>query len=70
MWQLTGEQVDFPAVVAETFELAPSVFYLSAFCGNASVEHLRPARDEAYLKPQVKRGQVKQETLFSVMYFT
>ncbi len=26
MWQLTGEQVDFPVVVAETFELAPSVF--------------------------------------------
>ena len=56
---LTGEQVDFPAIVTEVFELAPTVFCWSAFCGSASVEQLRLARDAAHLKLQVKRGRLK-----------
>ena len=56
---LTGEQVDFPAIVTETFELAQTVFCWSAFCGSASVEQLRLVRDATYLKLQVKRGRLK-----------
>ncbi len=67
---LAGEQLDFPALATETFDLAPSVFCWSAFCGSASVENLRLARDAAHPKLQVKCGRVKQETPFSVMHFT
>ena len=56
---LAGEQVDFPAIATEAFELAPTVFCWSAFCGNASIEELRLARDAAHLKLQVKRGRLK-----------
>jgi hypothetical protein len=62
---LTGEQVDFPAIVTEAFELAPTVFCWSAFCGHASVEQLRLARDAAHLKLQVKRGRLKLAELGS-----
>jgi hypothetical protein len=65
---LTGEQVDFLAVVTETFELAPGIFGWSAFCGSASVEQLRLARDAAYLKLQVKRGRLKLAELGSNRY--
>lgn len=61
---LAGEQVDFPAIVTETFELAPSVFCWSAFCGTASVEDLRLAREAAHLKTQAQRGRlnVREQT--------
>ena len=50
---LAGEQLDFPAIAAGAFELAPTVFCWSAFCGNASIEDLRLAREAAYLKLQL-----------------
>lgn len=56
---LAGEQLDFPAIATEDFDLAPTVFCWSAFCSNASIEQLRQARDAAYLKLQVKRGRLK-----------
>jgi hypothetical protein len=56
---LTGEQVDFPAIATEAFELAPTVFCWSVFCGSASVEQLRLAHDAAHLKLQVQRGRLK-----------
>lgn len=62
---LAGEQLDFPAIATETFDLAPSVFCWSAFCGNASIEQLRQARDAAYLKLQAKRGRLKLAELGS-----
>jgi len=46
---LAGEQLDFPLIVTETFDLAPTVFCWSAFCGNASIEQLRLAHDVAQL---------------------
>ncbi len=62
---LIGEQLDFPAIVTEAFDLAPSVFCWSAFCGTTSIEQLRQARDAAYLKLQVKRGRLKLAELGS-----
>ncbi len=62
---LAGEQLDFPAIVTETFDLAPTVFCWSAFCGSASIEQLRQARDVAHLKLQVKSGRLKLEKLGS-----
>lgn len=56
---LAGEQLDFPVIATETFDLAPTVFCWSAFCGSASIEQLRQARDAAYLKLQVQRGRLK-----------
>ncbi len=57
---LAGEQLDFPAIVTETFDLAPTVF-----CGSASIEQLRQARDVAHLKLLVKRGRLKLAELGS-----
>jgi len=56
---LAGEQLDLPVIATETFDLAPTVFCWSAFCGSASIEQLRQARDAAYLKLQVQRGRLK-----------
>jgi hypothetical protein len=56
---LAGEQLDFPLIVTEAFDLAPTVFCWSAFCGSASIEQLRLAHDAAHLKLQVKRGRLK-----------
>jgi hypothetical protein len=53
---LTGEQIDFPAIATETFELQPGVFTWSAFCGSASLEELRLARDAVHLKLQARNG--------------
>jgi len=61
----TSQQVDFPLIVTEAFELAPGVSCWSAFCGNASVEDLCLARDAAHLKLQVKSGRVKLAELGS-----
>ena len=56
---LAGEQVNFPAMVTEAFELASGVFTWSAFCGDASIEELRLAREAAHLKLQAKNGRLK-----------
>ena len=56
---LAGEQLDFPLIVTEAFDLAPTVFCWSAFCGNASIEQLRLAREAAYLKVQAKNGRLR-----------
>jgi hypothetical protein len=56
---LAGEQLDFPAIATETFDLAPTVFCWSAFCGSASIEQLRQAHDAAYLKLQARSGRLK-----------
>ena len=62
---LVGEQLDFPAIATETFDLAPTVFCWSAFCGSAGIEQLRLAHDAAHLKLQVKRGRLKLAELGS-----
>ena len=62
---LVGEQFNFPLIATETFDLAPTVFCWSAFCGNASIEQLRQAHDAAHLKLQVKRGRLKLAELGS-----
>jgi len=56
---LAGEQIDFPAIATETFELQPGVFAWSAFCGRASIEDLRMAREAVHLKLQAKNGRLK-----------
>jgi hypothetical protein len=56
---LAGEQVDFPALVTEAFDLPPTVFAWNAFCGDASIEDLRLAREAARLKLQAKNGRLK-----------
>jgi hypothetical protein len=56
---LAGEQLDFPLIVTEAFDLAPTVFCWSAFCGNASIEDLRLAREAAHLKVQARNGRLK-----------
>ena len=56
---LAGEQLDFPLIVTETFDLAPTVFCWSAFCGNASIEQLRQAHDAAHLKILARNGRLK-----------
>jgi hypothetical protein len=56
---LAGEQPDFPLIVTEAFDLAPTVFCWSAFCGNASIEDLRLVREAAYLKVQARNGRLK-----------
>lgn len=56
---LAGEQVDFPAIMTEAFELASGVFAWSAFCGSASIEYLRLAREAVHLKVQAKNGRLK-----------
>ncbi len=56
---LAGEQLDFPAIATESFDLAAGVFCWSAFCGSASIEQLRQAHDAAHLHLQVKRGRLK-----------
>jgi hypothetical protein len=56
---LAGEQLDFPLIVTETFDLPPDVFAWSAFCGNASIEKLRLAREAAHLKMQARNGRLK-----------
>jgi hypothetical protein len=56
---LVGEQVDFPALVTEAFDLPPDVFAWSAFCGDASIEDLRLAREAAHLKLQARNGRLK-----------
>ena len=52
---------------AFTYFMARSVpvFCWSAFCGSASVEQLRLARDAAHLKLQMKRGRLKLAELGS-----
>jgi hypothetical protein len=59
---LAGEQVDFPAIATEAFELQPGVFAWSAFCGRASIEDLRLAREAVHLKLQAKNGRLKLHT--------
>ena len=49
---LAGEQLDFPLIVTEAFDLAPTVFCWSEFCGSASIEQLRQTHDAAHLKLQ------------------
>jgi hypothetical protein len=56
---LAGEQLDFPLIVTEAFDLAPTVFCWSAFCGNASIEQLRQAREAAHLKVLAKNGRLR-----------
>lgn len=56
---LAGEQLDFPLIVTETFGLPPDVFAWSAFCGDASIEDLRLAREAAHLKLQARNGRLK-----------
>ena len=56
---LAGEQLDFPLIVTETFNLSPTVFCWSAFCGDASIEDLRLAREAAHLKVQARNGRLK-----------
>lgn len=56
---LLGEQLDFPLIVTEAFDLAPTVFCWSAFCGDGSIEGLRLAREAAYLKVQAKNGRLR-----------
>jgi hypothetical protein len=56
---LAGEQLDFPLIVTETFDLSPGVFTWSAFCGDASIEYLRQAREAAHLKLQARNGHLK-----------
>lgn len=56
---LAGEQVDFLALVTETFDLPPDVFAWSAFCGDASIEKLRLAREAAHLKLQARNGRLR-----------
>ena len=56
---LAGQQLDFPLIATETFDLAPTVFCWSAFCGDASIEDLRLAREAAHLKVQAKNGRLK-----------
>ena len=56
---LAGEQIEFPAIATETFELAPTVFCRSKFCGSASIEQLRLAREAAHLKLLAKNGRLK-----------
>lgn len=56
---LAGEQLDFPAIMAEAFELASGVFAWSAFCGSASIEQLRLAREAAHLKVLAKNGRLR-----------
>ena len=59
---LAGEQVDFPAIATEAFELQPGVFAWSAFCGRASIEDLHLAREAAHLKLQAKNGRLKLQS--------
>jgi hypothetical protein len=56
---LAGEQVDFPAIATEAFELPSGVFAWSTFCGSASIENLRLAREAAHLKVQAKNGRLR-----------
>ena len=56
---LVGEQLNFPLIATETFEVAPTVFCWSEFCGSASIEYLRLARDAAHLKLQARNGCLK-----------
>ena len=62
---LVDEQLEFPAIATEDFDLAPTVFCWSAFCSSADIEQLRQAHDAAYLKVQVKRGRLKLAELES-----
>ena len=62
---LAGEQLDFPIMIAEAFELQPGVFAWHAFCENANLEHLRLVRDTVHLKLQAKRGRNKLAHLAS-----
>ena len=65
---LADEQLDFPAIATQAFDLAPSVFCWSAFCGSANIEQLRQAHDAAHLKLQVKRGRLKLAELGSNLH--
>lgn len=65
---LAGEQLEFPAIATETCELAPSVFCWSEFCGSASVEQLRLAREAAYIMLQVKHGRLKLAELGNTLH--
>lgn len=56
---LTGEQLNFPLIATETFEVAPTVFCWSEFCGSASIEQLRLAREAAHLKLLAKNGRLR-----------
>jgi hypothetical protein len=56
---LAGEQVDFPAIATELFALQQGVFAWTAFCGDASIEDLRLAREAAHLKLQARNGRLK-----------
>ena len=56
---LAGEQVDFPAVTTDAFELQPGVFAWSTFCGTASIEQLCLAREATHLKVQAKNGRLR-----------
>ena len=56
---LTGEQLDFLAIVTEAFEIAPGVFCWSAFCESASIEGLCQAREAVHLKVLARNGHLK-----------
>jgi len=56
---LAGEQLEFPAITTETFDLAPTVFCWSEFCGSASVEQLRLAHEAVHFKVQAKNGRLR-----------
>lgn len=53
---LAGEQVDFPGMLTEAFELQQGVFAWTAFCGDASIEDLRLAREAVHLKVQARKA--------------
>ena len=56
---LAGEQLEFPAIATETFEIAPMVFCWSEFCGSASVEQLRLAHEAVHFKVQARNGRLR-----------
>jgi hypothetical protein len=50
---------DWKHVAGEQVDLPPDVFAWRAFCGDASIEDLRLAREAAHLKLQAKNGRLK-----------
>ena len=53
------EQVDYPAILTEAFELASGVFAWSEFCGSAGIEDLRLAHGTIRLKVQAISGRLR-----------
>jgi hypothetical protein len=56
---LVGEQLKYPVVATEACTLQPGVFAWSAWCGSASIEDLRQAREAAHLKLLARSGRLK-----------